>query len=194
MPVEAQEDSLELGRREMANRKPSKNDVVIGLAASGRTPFTIGAIRWARKQGATTVAVACNPGTPLEQAADLAIVAEVGPEVLTGSTRMKAGTAEKMILNMLSTGAMTRLGYVYDNLMVSVNLRNSKLRERGTTILTQATQASADKAENALKAARGEVAVALIMLKTLVSVSQAKSALQKASGNVRKAITLAEDL
>ncbi len=114
--VETNEDSRELGEREIAKKKPGKNDVVVGIAASGRTPFTIAAVQYARRQGAKTVAVTCNPKSPLEKAADLAIVAEVGPEVVSGSTRMKAGTAQKMVLNMLSTGAMVRLGFVYGNL------------------------------------------------------------------------------
>jgi N-acetylmuramic acid 6-phosphate etherase len=110
--VEADEDSRELGRKEIAKRKPRKNDVVVGVAASGRTPFTVAALEYARSRGTKTVAVACNRNSQLEKAADVAIVAEVGPEVVAGSTRMKAGTAQKMILNMLTTGAMARLGYV----------------------------------------------------------------------------------
>ncbi len=108
--VEANEDSRARGEREIAKKKPGKNDVVVGITASGRTPFTVAAVAYARRHGAKTIAVSCNRNSPLEKAAQLAIVAEVGPEVLSGSTRMKAGTAQKMILNMLSTGAMTRLG------------------------------------------------------------------------------------
>ena len=130
--VEADEDSRELGRKEIAKKKPSKKDVVVGIAASGRTPFTIAAIKYARAHGAKTVAVVCNPKSPLGKAAHVAIVADVGAEVVAGSTRMKAGTAQKMILNMLSTGAMTRLGYVYGNLMVNLHTKNEKLHERGS--------------------------------------------------------------
>ena len=132
-----------LGEREMAKRKPGRNDVVVGIAASGRTPFTVAALGYARSKGAKTIAVTCNRNTPLQKAAHLAIVAEVGPEVISGSTRMKAGTAQKMILNMLSTGAMTRLGYVYGNLMVNVPPKNSKLAARGVSILQRA--ASVDR-------------------------------------------------
>ena len=110
--------------------KPGRNDVIVGIAASGRTPFTIAAVEYARSKGAQTISVTCNRNTPLQKAAQLAIVTEVGPEVISGSTRMKAGTAQKMVLNMLSSGAMTRLGYVYGNLMVNVTPRNSKLAAR----------------------------------------------------------------
>src|SRR5580658_1426935 len=110
--TEASEDSRELGQGEMAKKKPGKNDVIIGIAASGRTPFTVAAVEYARRHRARTIAVTCNAGSPLEKAAHVAIVAEVGPEVIAGSSRMKAGSAQKMILNMLSSGAMTRLGYV----------------------------------------------------------------------------------
>ena len=117
-----------------------RNDVIVGIAASGRTPFTIAAVEYARRKGSHTISVTCNRDTPLQKAAHLAIVTEVGPEVISGSTRMKAGTAQKMVLNMLSSGAMTRLGYVYGNLMVNVTPRNSKLAARGVSILQQAAR------------------------------------------------------
>ena len=137
--VEANEDSRETGRFDIAKRKPTKRDVVVGLAASGRTPYTVAAVEHARSLGAVTIAITCNRNTPLARAAEIPIVVELGAEVVTGSTRMKAGTAQKMVLNMLSTGAMARLGYVYSNLMVNVHLKNSKLLERGIRILQQAT-------------------------------------------------------
>lgn len=186
--IEADEDSRQLGKREMAKKKPSRADVVVGIAASGRTPFTVAAIAYARRQGAKTVAVTCNPNSPLEKAAHLAIVAEVGPEAVSGSTRMKAGTAQKMILNMLSTGAMTRLGYVYGNLMVNVHLKNAKLAERGVSILERAAQVSREAAERALKAAGNSVPVALVMLQSGAPHAQARQALQAAHGHVRHAI------
>jgi N-acetylmuramic acid 6-phosphate etherase len=189
--TEASEDSRELGRREMAKKKPSRNDVVVGLAASGRTPFTIAAIEHARSRGARTVAVACNANSLLGRAAHVSIVADVGPEVLTGSTRMKAGTAQKMILNMLSTGAMTRLGYVYGNLMVHVELKNQKLIERGIRILERATGAQPEEARRVLAEARNRVPVALVMLETGAQRAVATKALAAASGNVRRAIELA---
>ena len=188
--VEANEDSRELGEREMAKRRPGRKDVVIGIAASGRTPFTIAAIEYARKRGARTVAVTCNRNSPLEKAAELAIVTEVGPEVIAGSSRMKAGTAQKLVLNMVSTGAMTRAGYVYGNLMVNVHPKNSKLHERALGIITRITRKNREAAESILRAA-GSVPVAIVMDQAAVTRSEAERALQSASGNVRRAIALA---
>jgi len=190
--TEASEDSRVLGRREMAKKKPRRNDVVVGVAASGRTPFTIAALEYARSQGAKTVAVTCNRNSPLERAAHIAIVAEVGPEVVAGSTRMKAGTAQKMILNMLTTGAMTRLGYVYGNLMVNLHLKNEKLAERGTGILEKAAGLNREEAHRLLKAAHQSVPIALVMAKAAVSRTQAASALTESRGHVRKAIAIAQ--
>jgi N-acetylmuramic acid 6-phosphate etherase len=190
--TEADEDSRKQGRQALAKQKPRRNDLVIGVAASGRTPFTIAAIEYARSQGAKTVAVVCNRNSPLEKAADLTITAEVGPEVIAGSTRMKAGTAQKMILNMLTTGAMTRLGYVYGNLMVNLHLKNSKLAERGVNILEEACGIGRSEARKLLKAARNNVPVALVMAKTRVSRAKAAQVLTSARGNARKAIKMAE--
>ena len=186
--AEAQEDWPALGRRDIARRKPEKRDVVVGISASGRTPYTVAALRYARSHGATTVAVTNNRGSWLERVSEVAIVAEVGPEVVAGSTRMKAGTAQKMILNMLSTGAMARLGYVYGNLMVNVHVKNKKLLERGVTVLEQAAGVSRDAARRALKAGACSVPVALVMLKARVSKAEARRRLQAAHGNVRRAI------
>ena len=119
----------------MAGVKPGKRDVVVGIAASGSTPYTIAAIKYAHSKGAATVAIACNYGTALGKAADIRIEVEVGPEVLTGSSRLKAGTAQKLICNMLTTGAMARMGYIYSNLMVNLHLKNQKLLQRGIVIL-----------------------------------------------------------
>jgi N-acetylmuramic acid 6-phosphate etherase len=186
--VEANEDSAELGEREMARKNPGRNDVVVGIAASGRTPFTVAAVQFARRRGAKTIAVTCNHASPLERAAHIGIVAEVGPEVISGSSRMKAGTAQKMILNMLSSGAMTRLGYVYGNLMANVHVKNEKLFERGLTILQNAVGISREAAKQALAAARNEVPVALVMLKTGASRVQATRTLKSVRGNVRRAV------
>jgi N-acetylmuramic acid 6-phosphate etherase len=186
--AEYNEDSGRTGERDMARKKPGSKDVVVGLAASGRTPYTVAALRYARSQGAKTVAITCNPGSELERAAHIAIVAEVGPEVISGSTRMKAGTAQKMILNMLSTGAMTRLGYVYGNLMVNVRLSNKKLLERGITILQRAAAVERKAAQAALKKAGNRVPVALVMLLAGVSRERAVERLKKMRGNVRRAI------
>ena len=192
--LEANEDSRGLGEREMAKRKPGRNDVVVGIAASGRTPFTVAALGYARSKGAKTIAVACNRNTPLQKAADLAIVAEVGPEVISGSTRMKAGTAQKMILNMLSSGAMARLGYVYGNLMINVPPKNSKLAARGVSILQKAASVSRPVAQQALKAARDSVPVALVMLEAEVDRREAEHALKLSKGHVRQAIAAARSL
>lgn len=190
--VEANEDSQELGERDIARKKPNQNDVVVGIAASGRTPFTIAAVQYARRQGAKTVAVTCNRNSPLQKAADLAIVTEVGPEVVSGSTRMKAGTAQKMVLNMLSTGAMVRLGFVYGNLMVNVRPRNKKLAERTVAIVERGSKIQAKDARQALRKSGNSVAVALVMLKAKVNRAQAQQALRTSSNNVRKAIALAK--
>ena len=186
--AEYNEDSRAAGRRDLAKKKPAKRDVVVGIAASGRTPYTVAALEFARQRGATTVAVTCNRGSDLERAADIAIVAEVGAEVLAGSTRMKAGTAQKMIVNMLTTGAMARLGYVYGNLMVNVHTKNQKLRARGVSILERATGADRAAAEEALKKAGGRVPVALVMLAAKVSRKEAERRLKDADGHVRRAV------
>ncbi|MBI2678765.1 MAG: N-acetylmuramic acid 6-phosphate etherase [Candidatus Koribacter versatilis] len=188
--AEYNEDSRKDGERDLAKKKPKKGDVVCGIAASGRTPYTVAAIEYARAQGAKTVALVCSPGSPLERAAEIAIVAEVGPEVVTGSTRMKAGTAQKMILNMLTTGAMARLGYVFGNLMVNVHLKNEKLMERGIAILQAAAECDRERAVKALKASGKNVPIALIMLKTGAKKAEAEKRLKAAKGNVRRAISL----
>ena len=186
--AEINEDSPKLGRRDLTKKRPTKKDVVVGISASGRTPYTVGALEYARERGATTVAVTSNAGSPLTQAAEIAIVVETGPEVIAGSTRLKAGTAQKLVLNMLSTGAMTRLGYVYGNLMVNVHLKNKKLVERGLTILERAAGLDREAATKALKAAGNSVPVALVMLKAKVGRAEARRRLAAAHGHVRKAI------
>jgi N-acetylmuramic acid 6-phosphate etherase len=188
---ESNEDSRALGVREIRKRRPGKSDVVVGIAASGRTPFTLGAIEWARRVGARTVAITSNPNTPLEHAAELAIMVETGPEVVSGSTRMKAGTAQKMVLNMLSTGAMVRLGYVYGNLMVNLHHGNTKLIERSVRILQQCLAVPRKRAQQILRAARNDVPIAIVMAKAGISRSEAQQALSKARGHVRNAIQLA---
>lgn len=186
--TEASEDSREMGRHDISKRRPSKRDVVVGLAASGRTPYTIAAVEYARKKGARTVAVVANPGSELGRAAEIEILSEVGPEVLSGSTRMKAATAQKMVLNMLTTGAMARLGYIYGNLMVNVHTKNEKLIQRGLGILEQGAGVDSGAAAAALKSAKGHVPVALVMLKTGANSRWAEKKLKQVKGNVRKAI------
>ena len=186
--TEANEDSPELGISDMAARKPGKKDVVVGLAASGRTPYTIAALKYAAKKGAATIAVICNTGSELAEVAEIAIEAEVGPEVLTGSTRLKAGTAQKLICNMLTTGAMARMGYVYGNLMVHLQLKNEKLIERGISIVRRVARVNRDVALATLEAADMKVSVALVMLRANVSKSEANRRLKRAQGSIRKAI------
>jgi N-acetylmuramic acid 6-phosphate etherase len=189
--VEADEDSAKLGVLEIRKKRPGKKDVIVGIAASGRTPFTIAAVEWARRAGAKTIAVTCNPGTVLGAAAELAIVVETGPEVVSGSTRMKAGTAEKMVLNMLSTGAMVRLGYVYGNLMVNLHQKNSKLAERAVMIVQRALRVDRDQARRLLRSAGNSVPTAIVMHAADVTKQDAKTALQSSQGHVRRAIALA---
>jgi N-acetylmuramic acid 6-phosphate etherase len=186
--VEVNEDSEELGQRDIARRRPTRKDVVVGVSASGRTPYVVAAVAYARARGAHTAAVTCNHDTPLGAAADLAIIADVGPEVICGSTRMKAATSQKMILNMITTGAMTRMGYVYENLMVNVHMQNSKLVERGIRLLMIACKISRAAAVETIKCAGRSVPVALVMLKAKVDKPEAVRRLARSDGNVRRAI------
>jgi N-acetylmuramic acid 6-phosphate etherase len=186
--AEVSEDSAEAGRADMAVRKPGKKDVIVGIAASGRTPYTLAALEYAKSKGSATIAVACNRHSLLAAAAQIAIEVEVGPEVLTGSTRLKAGTAQKLICNMLTTGAMARLGYVYDNLMVNLELKNKKLTERGLSIVERVAQVDRDRAHAALKAAGMKVPVAIVMLKANIDKAEATRRLKATDGSLRRAI------
>jgi len=186
--AEANEDDARLGRRDMAVKKPGRKDVVIGLAASVRTPYTIAALQFARRKGTATIAVVCNLGSELARHAQLAIEVDVGPEVLAGSTRLKSGTAQKLICNMLSTGAMARLGYVYDNLMVNLRPKNTKLFERGISIIQNIAGVNRTDAVHALELAEGQVPLAILMLKTSVAPQEAERRLRRAGGIVRKAL------
>jgi N-acetylmuramic acid 6-phosphate etherase len=186
--AEYSEDSSVSGRKDIAKRKPGKKDVVVGVAASGRTPYTLGAMEYARKKGAKTVAVICNRGSKMGALADIEIVLDVGPEAVSGSTRMKAGSAQKMALNLLTTGAMARLGYIYGNLMVNVHTRNQKLMERGLNVLEKAAGVDRQTASKTLGTARNQVAIALVMLKTGLDRTQAAKRLKSVKGNVREAI------
>jgi N-acetylmuramic acid 6-phosphate etherase len=186
--AEAREDSAELGSSDMASRDPSHRDVVVGLAASGLTPYTISALEYASSKGAATIAIACNRDSALGKAADIQIEVEVGPEALTGSSRLKAGTAQKLICNMLTTGAMARMGYVYSNLMVNLHLTNRKLLERGIAIVETLTHVSREVALQVLESADMSVPLALVMLKANADKDEAAERLRKAKGNVRKAI------
>jgi len=182
------EDSPELGQRDIARRRPTRKDIIIGLSASGSTPYVVGAVEYARARGAMTAAITCNNNTPLSQVADTTIVVEVGPEVVSGSTRMKAGTAQKMVTNMITTGAMTRLGYVYDNLMVNVHMKNAKLVERGIRVLMKVCDIDRDTAIRTIKSAGKSIPIAVVMLKAGVDKMEAVRRLSKSDGNVRLAI------
>ncbi len=186
--TEASEDAAELGSRDMAALKPRKCDVIVGLAASGTTPYTISALNYARQKGAATIAIACNRGSALGKVAELGIEVELGPEVLAGSSRLKAGTAQKLICNMLTTGAMARLGYVYSNLMVNLNLSNNKLLERGINILMELANVDRARALDALQKAGMSVRLALVMLKANVGKTEALRRLRKSGGHTRRAI------
>src|ERR1017187_3314998 len=182
------EDSPEIGQRDVARRRPTRQDIVVGVSASGSTPYVVGAVEYARARGAMTAAITCNTGTPLSEVADTTIVAEVGPEVVSGSTRMKSATAQKMICNMITTGAMTRLGYVYDNLMVNVHMKNAKLVERGIRVLMKVCNIDRDTAIRTIKSAGKSIPIAVVMLKADVDKMEAVRRLAKSDGNVRLAI------
>jgi N-acetylmuramic acid 6-phosphate etherase len=171
--VEWVEDDAGQAARDLQELAVTERDAVVGLAASGKTPYTIGAVRLARRLGAFTVGISCNADTALSRAADVAIEALVGPEVVTGSTRMKAGTAQKMILNMISTGVMIRLGNVYGNLMVNLGLSNSKLVDRGVRIIAEAASVTLNKARRTLELA-GDVRSAIVMLQLDCTADEAR--------------------
>ncbi len=182
------EDSPEIGQRDIARRRPTRKDIVIGVSASGRTPYVVGAVEYARARGAKTACITCNEHTPLADVSDTAIIADVGPEVISGSTRMKASSAQKMILNMITTGAMTRLGYVYDNLMVNVHMKNAKLVERGIRVLMHLCNIDRETAIRTIKSAGKSIPIAVVMLKANVDKMEAVRRLAKSDGNVRLAI------
>jgi N-acetylmuramic acid 6-phosphate etherase len=186
--VEGAEDSTKNGERDLAAKQLTQNDVVVGIAASGTTPYVIGALKHARKRKATTVAVTANRSMPVARVANILIAPEVGPEVLTGSTRLKAGTAQKMVLNMLSTAAMVRLGHAYENLMIDLLSTNQKLSDRSLRILVEASGKSVSAARHALRKTGHDLRVALVMLKKNMDVVEAKQSLKSAGGNLRLAL------
>jgi N-acetylmuramic acid 6-phosphate etherase len=186
--VEGAEDSPELGASEMMARGFTSADALCGIAASGRTPYVIGALEKARSLGALTVTVACTPGARISALADFPIEVLTGPEPITGSTRMKAGTATKLVLNMLSTGAMVRLGYVYGNLMVNVQPTNEKLVDRAARIIMEAAGVEREAAEAALEASGRVVRTAIVMARLKISRSEAEARLAKAGNRVADAI------
>ena len=186
--VEGAEDDPELCKKELLAINLKESDLAVGLAASGRTPYVIGGLRYAKEIGCRTVAIACNKDSAIGKEADLAIEPTSGPEVLTGSTRLKAGTAQKMILNMISTGSMVGIGKAYQNLMVDVQQTNNKLVVRAQNITMAATGCTRDEAAAALHEANGSAKVAIVMLLTKVSAKEAQNQLDAAQGHVRDAL------
>ena len=190
--VENAEDSLTMGVEDLKNLHFSQKDILVGIAASGRTPYVIAALNYANSLGATTVALACNAGSEITQIANIAIVPIVGAEVVTGSSRMKAGTAQKLVLNMLTTGAMIRSGKVYGNLMVDVEATNKKLVQRQVNIVMQATECDHATATQALSACEGHCKTAIVMVLGKLTAPQAKQLLNDNRGFIRQALAKTE--
>lgn len=187
--IEGAEDDHDGGVDEIIALDVNENDSVVSIAASGRTPYAIGGLEEAKRRGALTVSIACNHPSPLGELADIAIALPVGPEVVTGSTRLKAGTAQKMVLNMISTAVMIRLGKTYSNLMVDVQPTNAKLRQRARRIVTEATGLGLDQAGELLQACEGEVKTAIVAVLAGVSPDEARKRLTASGGYVRRAIS-----
>lgn len=188
LAVEDLEDSPEAGKADADRLGVTEADTLVGIAASGRTPYVLGAIARAKEVGALTIGLACNRNTLLEKAVEIMIAPVVGPEVITGSTRLKAGTAQKMVLNMLSTGAMILLGKTFGNLMVDVQATNQKLHQRAVTIVRQATGVDEDAAEGLLSASGGEVKTAIMVGRTGIAPELARERLAAHSGVLRAAL------
>ncbi len=185
---EGAEDDLSLCEEDLKRIGFSSKDALVGLAASGRTPYVIGGLEYAKKIGALTVAVVCNKGSKMSEVADLAIELIVGPEVVTGSTRMKAGTAQKLVLNMISTCVMIKIGKVYSNLMVDVRASNKKLIERAKRIVIESTGCNIKQAEDFLEVTQYDVKIAILMIKANVSQDKASSLLEECDGHISRAI------
>jgi N-acetylmuramic acid 6-phosphate etherase len=185
---EATEDDPDTGRKDLTARGFTAPDALVGIAASGRTPYVLGAVAMARSLGALTIGISCTPDSELSRAVDIAITPLCGPEVIAGSTRMKAGTATKLVLNMISTAVMIRLGHVYGNLMVNVEPRNTKLEDRARRIVAEASAVSYERAGELLKEAGGNVRVAIVMAKLAVGRDAAESKLSAANGRISEAL------
>lgn len=186
---EGAEDSLELGVEDLKKINLKREDIVIGLAASGRTPYVIGAFRYASELGCRKVAISCNDNSEISKEADIAIELLTGPEVLTGSTRLKAGTAEKMVLNMISTASMVGIGKVYQNLMVDVRTTNEKLVNRAENIVMEAVGCNREEAREALKEAEGEAKLAITKMLLNCDIETARASLEQADGKVKVAVS-----
>lgn len=186
--VENAEDNTQLGEQDLRQLNFNEQDILVGIAASGRTPYVIGALQYAKSLGATTGAISCNPESPIAKLADIAITPIVGAEVVTGSSRMKAGTAQKLILNMITTGAMIKIGKVFGNLMVDVEATNAKLVERQIRIVMQATECERVIAEEALSQCHRQCKTAILMILANVDAQQATQMLNQNKGFIRKAL------
>ncbi|HEK1116103.1 TPA: N-acetylmuramic acid 6-phosphate etherase [Proteus mirabilis] len=186
--VENAEDNVQLGAEDLRQLNFNAKDVLVGIAASGRTPYVIGALEYARSLGAVTGAISCNPDSPIAQRADIAITPIVGPEVVTGSSRMKAGTAQKLVLNMITTGAMIKMGKLFGNLMVDVEATNAKLIERQIRIVMQATECERATAEQALAQCQRHCKTAILMILAGVNAQQATQLLAQNKGFIRQAL------
>lgn len=189
--VENAEDNREQGAQDLKDIHFSRHDVLVGIAASGRTPYVLGALAYANELGATTVSLTCNPGSAMSQIAAIALTPVVGPEVVTGSSRMKAGTAQKLVLNMLTTGSMIRSGKVYGNLMVDVEATNQKLVQRQVNIVMQATDCDETTASAALTACGGHCKTAILMVLADLAADEAKALLSQHQGFIRQALQAA---
>ena len=189
-PVEGAEDSKELGKTDLQSRNLTKDDVVVGIAASGRTPYVLGGLEYARSLGCKTAAVSCNKGSAVGAAADIAIEVEVGPEILTGSTRLKSGTAQKLVLNMITTASMVRIGKAYENLMIDVVQSNEKLCTRAENIVMEATGVDREEARKRIDEAHGSCKVAVTMILADCDLQTAHRLLEEGNGHVREAIRL----
>lgn len=187
--VENAEDNRELGLADLENIQFNAKDVLVGIAASGRTPYVLGAMEYAQSLGATVAAISCNPDSPMAKQADIALTAVVGPEVVTGSSRMKAGTAQKLILNMITTGAMIRIGKIFGNLMVDVEATNAKLIERQTKIVMEATECDRAVAEQALQQCERHCKTAILMILADLNAEDAKRLLSSNNGFIRSALS-----
>ncbi|MCX7845101.1 MAG: N-acetylmuramic acid 6-phosphate etherase [Dictyoglomaceae bacterium] len=186
--IEGAEDNYEQGKRDLEERDLRKEDVVIGIAASGRTPYVMGALEYAKNIGAFTASIVCNKNTPLEKISDLTVTLLVGPEVITGSTRMKSGTAQKLVLNMISTAVMIKRGRVYGNLMGDLQIKNRKLKERAIRIIRNACNLSQDEAEKYWEMAKGNTKIAIVMAKTGLDYDTCKLCLEKNKGRIKETL------
>jgi len=186
--VEAAEDDPAQGARDLEQRGVSSRDAVVAISASGNTPYTLGALRYAKQVGAAAISLSCNPTSSMAADADISIAPAVGPEVIAGSSRMKAGTAQKMILNMLSTGTMIRLGLVYNNLMSNLRATNEKLRRRAREILASETGISADEASRLFREANEDLKLALLIAQSGLDANAARELLTTHNGSVRRAL------